>query len=342
LRSDIDSDRRFVWRYRAALPSFAASSAFGEVETPVTSLDVDGTRLLAKLDFLTPSGSFKDRGFAVLMAALAQTAAKRVVEDSSGNAAASIAAYAARASMPCTVYAPASASPGKLVQAAAYGANVMRVRGSRSDVARAAEDQHDEPRGVIYASHNWHPYFIAGVATWALEVWEQLGWRAPDNIIVPAGSGSLVLGAHQAFSMLKNGGEISRLPRIFAVQPEACAPLVAAVDRRTLEARAVEPRPTIAEGASIADPVRGTSVLAALRDSGGGAVAAREQEIVDATLEAASQGIYIEPTSALAIAGARTLLRSGTIAKSESTVLVLTGSGLKATETVGQLMMEST
>jgi threonine synthase len=308
------------------------------VETPLASLDVDGTRLLAKLDFLTPSGSFKDRGFAVLLAALTQTGARRVVEDSSGNAAASIAAYAARASIPCTVYAPASASPGKLVQAAAYGANVTRVHGSRSDVARAAEDQHDEPRGVIYASHNWHPYFIAGVATWAFEVWEQLGWRAPDNVIVPAGSGSLVLGARYAFTLLRKGGEISRLPRVFAVQPEACSPLVTAMERRTPATTAFEQRPTIAEGASIANPVRARAVLAALRDSGGRAVAAPEEEIVDATLEASSQGIYIEPTSALAIAGARTLLRSGAIAQSESTVLVLTGSGLKATETVERLI----
>ncbi|CAN5577004.1 pyridoxal-phosphate dependent enzyme [soil metagenome] len=316
----------------------SASSAFGEVETPLTSLDIDGTPVQAKLDFLTPTGSFKDRGFAVLISALEHAGATQVVEDSSGNAAASIAAYAARASIPCTVFAPETASPGKLAQATAYGATVVRVNGARSDVAGAAEDQHHHERGVVYASHNWHPFFIAGVATWALEVWEQLGFQEPDNVIVPAGSGSLVLGAHYAFTLLQNSGEIGRLPRIFAAQPEACAPIANAVEQHATGVTECHCRPTIAEGASIAAPVRGDEVVAALRDSGGGAVNLTEREIIAATLDSARQGLYIEPTSALAAAGARKLLRSGVIARSESSVLVLTGSGLKATESVSSFL----
>jgi len=205
-------------------------------------------------------------------------------------------------------------------------------------VAGAAEDQHHHVRGVVYASHNWHPFFIAGVATWALEVWEQLGFQEPDNVIVPAGSGSLVLGAHYAFTLLRNGGEIRRLPRIFAAQPEACAPIANAVEQHATGVTECHCRPTIAEGASIAAPVRGDEVVAALRDSGGGAVSLTEREIIAATLDSARQGLYIEPTSALAAAGARKLLRSGVIARSESSVLVLTGSGLKATESVSSFL----
>jgi len=334
-RTDILTGRHFAWRYAAALPAIGSASPFGEMETPLTTIEIDGATVLAKLDFLTPTGSFKDRGFAVLLGALAEIGVRHVVEDSSGNAAASIAAYAARASIPCTVFAPAAASPGKLIQATAYGARVVRVSGSRSEVAKAAEDQHDDQRGVVYASHNWHPFFIAGVATWAFETWEQLGYQAPGNVIVPVGSGSLALGAHYAFALLKTSGEIQQLPRIFAAQPESCAPIAAAIDQHAPAIKEFDRQPSIAEGASIAAPVRGREVLAALRKSGAGAVRATELEIIEATLESARQGLYIEPTSALAVAAARKLLRSGTIRRSESTVLVLTGSGLKATESIG-------
>jgi threonine synthase len=310
----------------------------GEAATPVIELTIDGWTVETKLEFLLPSGSFKDRGFAVLIDALARLNVREVVEDSSGNAAASIASYAARAGLGCTVYAPAAASPAKLVQAEACGATVVRVEGSRAEVAAAAERAHDPGNGRVYASHNWHPWFLAGVTTWALEYWEQRGFAAPDAIIAPAGSGSIILGAYHAFSLLRGSAAVDRLPRLFAVQPEACAPLAAAV---ALDLQAVEPvhaRPTLAEGASIANPVRGNEVLAAIRESGGGAVAVSEEAIARATLDAARQGVYIEPTSALAIAGARKLRESGAVARSDRAVLVLTGSGLKATPTIAQLL----
>ncbi len=336
-RSDIRAESNFVWRYAATLSGIEPIGGFDELETPLTSLSVNGSNVLAKLDFLTPSGSYKDRGFAVLLSALRQSGVVHVVEDSSGNAAASIAAYAARLGMRCQVFAPAAASPGKLVQAAAYGADVRRVEGSRADVASAAEEQHRSDGSVVYASHNWHPLFIAGVGTWALAVWEQMGCRAPDNVIVPTGSGSLVLGAFRAFNMLMNSGEIQALPRIFAAQPSACAPIAGALDG---EAN-LSCEHTIAEGARIARPVRLPDIVAALSESRGAAVAVPEDAIKRGLRTANRQGIYIEPTSALAVAAAESLLERGVISEAESTVMVLTGSGLKATELMHHLLNEA-
>jgi threonine synthase len=334
----IDEDRHYVWRYAAALPIRRGASAFGEMMTPLTTLNTPGATVLAKLDFLSPTGSFKDRGFAVLIGALEALGVRSVVEDSSGNAAASIAAYAARAGMNCAVFAPAQASAAKLVQSQAYGAEVIRVEGSRSDVATAAERRHDALGETVYASHNWHPWFIAGVATWLFEVWEQLGFRLPENIVAPAGSGSVVLGARLAADMLCAGESIDRLPRLYAAQPAACAPIVRAWEAGLEHVSAVERSPTMAEGASIADPVRGNEVLAALRESDGGAVAVSEDAIAGATVSTARQGIFIEPTSALAVAAVDHLIESGRIGPEETTVVALTGSGLKASATIGGLL----
>ncbi|HKG25731.1 MAG TPA: pyridoxal-phosphate dependent enzyme [Thermomicrobiales bacterium] len=338
-RSLMAADVPSLWRYGAVLPvSGDLAVSLGESMTPLVGADVDAATIKFKLDFLLPSGSYKDRGAAVLLSALRALGVRHAVEDSSGNAAAAIAAYAARAGIDCTVFAPATASAGKLVQAAAYGATVERVEGSRDDVANAAIAAAAADSTATYASHNWHPFFIEGVKTWALEVWEQLGYRAPDNVVVPVGSGSMLLGAHLAFGQLRAGGEIERLPRLFAAQPAACAPLHAAFLAGADDVTAVERRPTLAEGASIARPVRGRELLAALRESHGQTAAVEEDEIATSLRDLARQGIYVEPTSAVAAAGVRQLLARGEIQPSEVTVVMLTGSGLKATETIRGLL----
>jgi threonine synthase len=334
-RSQMAADVPSMWRYGAALPvPMDGAISLGETITPLVDVELDGSMVRCKLDFLLPSGSFKDRGAAVLVSALKALGVRHAIEDSSGNAAAAIAAYAARAGIACTVYAPASASAGKLVQSAAYGARVERVEGSRDDVAEAAIAAAAVDPTAAYASHNWHPFFIEGVKTWALEVWEQLGYRAPDNVVVPVGSGSMLLGAHLAFSQLRAGGEVTRLPRLFAAQPAACAPVHAAFVGDALDVQPFERRPTLAEGASIARPVRGREVLAALRESDGGAVAVEEDEIASALTGLARRGIYVEPTSAVAVAGVRRLLAGRAIVPGEETVVMLSGSGLKATEAI--------
>lgn len=337
-RTQIDGDEPSLWRYAAALPGVERRISLGEPRTPLVPARLDGAAMLCKLDYLMPTGSYKDRGAAVLLSYLAGAGATHAVEDSSGNAAAAIAAYAARAGMTCTVFAPAKASAAKLVQAAAFGARVARVDGPRDEVARAASEAAAGDPDATYASHNWHPFFIEGVKTWALELWEQLDYEAPDAIVVPVGAGSLLLGAHRAFSMLVKGGEIARLPRLYAAQPTACAPLHRAFQGGLHDVPPVEQQPTIAEGTAIRQPIRGPELLAAIRESGGGTAAVEETEIVESLRLMARQGFFIEPTSAVAVAGARRLLAAGALRPDERTVVLLSGNGLKASERIATLL----
>jgi threonine synthase len=337
-RSMIDSAQPGFWRYWRAFPVAPDRAVmFNETMTPIVPLKIDGVRVELKLDGQLPTGSFKDRGTSVLLSYLAGEGVTRVVEDSSGNAAASVAGYAARAGIACEVYAPATASPGKLVQAAAYGATVIPVAGSRDDVSRAAELAAAQP-GNAYATHNWHPFFVEGIKSWALETWEQLGFTAPDAVIAPAGSGSIVLGAYRAFSALKAGGEIEKLPRIYAAQARSCAPLVAAIEAGGDDTAPFDRQLSIAEGIMIANPVRGRELLDALRSSNGGAIAVDEAGIKTALIDLARHGIYVEPTSATAFGAWRALLKSGDIQPGERVVALMTGHGLKATSAIAELL----
>ena len=274
-----------------------------------------------------------------MISILRQQGVRGVLEDSSGNGGAAVAAYAAAAGMIAKIVAPADTPPAKIVQTRAYGAEVELVPGSRQDTAEAAMRQAD---ALFYASHNWQPFFLQGTKTLAYELWEDLGFQAPDNVVIPTGAGSNVLGCDIGFSELLRRGEIARLPRLFAVQPENCAPLHAGFVAGSGDAAPVAVQPTIAEGASIAQPVRPREVLAAVRRSGGATVAVAEDEIVAALIELAHVGLYAEPTSALAAAGLTKLLESGIVHPSETTVVILTGSGLKATQRIAEIMARGT
>jgi threonine synthase len=209
------------------------------------------------------------------------------------------------------------------------------IPGSRQDTAEAAVKAAED---IFYASHNWHPFFLQGAKTLAYELWEDLGFRAPDNVIVPCGAGSNVLGCAIGFDELRRAGEIDRVPRIFAIQPARCGPIAAAFLAGTDQPVVTPVEPTIAEGTAIARPIRLREVIAALRDSRGGAVLVSEADIEAALFDLARIGLYVEPTSAQVAAGLKTLLAGGAIRQEETTVLVMTGSGLKATGRIGALM----
>ena len=325
----IDRAERSLWRYAAALP-FAVErpASLGAGCTPLVAMDWRGVPVRFKLEWFAPTGSFKDRGASVMISMLRQQGVGHVLEDSSGNGGAAIAAFAAAAGMRATVLAPAYAQPHKIAQIRAFGAEVELVEGSREDVQAAALARAAE---IFYASHNWHPFFLQGTKTLAYELWEDLGFKAPDNVIVATGAGSNVLGADIGFGELLARGLIDRLPRLYAVQPAACAPVAAAFAAGAADVARVEPRDTVAEGTRIPLPVRGPELLAALYRSGGAALAVEEPEIVDAYRRLARAGLYAEPTSAVAVAGLERLLAAGTIRPGECTVVVLTGTGLKAT-----------
>jgi len=335
-RAQIDTNTRSLWRYRAALP-FQPSDPItsGEGATPLLRRTLHNAPVHLKAEWLMPTGSFKDRGASVMLSLLREQKIGHVLEDSSGNGGAAVAAYAAAGGMRATIMAPASTSPAKTVQMRAHGASVELIPGTRQDTADAAIARSET---IFYASHNWHPFFLHGTKTLAYELWEDLGFRAPDNVITPCGAGSNVLGCEIGFAELQRAGEIGTLPRIFAAQPANCGPIAAAFLAGSDTAVATDIRPTIAEGTAIAQPIRLREVLGTLRATNGGAVLLTEQEIVQATLGLARMGIYVEPTAAQAAAAFGRLLAAGTITPEQTTVLVLTGSGLKATPRIAELL----
>src|SRR5205085_8025244 len=189
----------------------------GEGWTPLENARIGGREFLLKLDYLAPTGSYKDRGSAVMVSQLQRWGVRHVVEDSSGNAGASVAAYAAKAGMTCDIFIPATTSAGKAAQIAMYGATLRRISGSREQTTEAALAAATNG-AAFYASHNWSPHFVAGMKTVAYEVAEQLQWQAPDWIVLPVGGGSLLVGVYLGFRDLVDAGIVPRMPKLLAVQ----------------------------------------------------------------------------------------------------------------------------
>ncbi|MFE7426258.1 pyridoxal-phosphate dependent enzyme [Streptomyces sp. NPDC057545] len=313
-----------LWRYEEVLPLASPTTSLGEGRTPLVPLT---DTVSAKLDYLMPTLSFKDRG-AVMLAELARRLApERVVADSSGNAGTAVAAYCARASLPCTVYVPEGTSPKKTEQIRAHGAHLEIVPGDRETTARAARAAADAP-GTFYASHVFNPYFLHGTKTYVYELWEDLGGRLPDAIAVPVGNGTLLLGAALATAEIHAQGLIDERPALIAVQAEAASPLATAFHTGSddlLGAPTGTPAPTsptLAEGIAIPCPPRARAVLAAVRASGGTFLTVTEAQIRAAQLDLAARGFYVETTGVAcwAAVGGRTDLEI---------VVPLCGAGLK-------------
>lgn len=354
-RNRVDAGERSLWRYRAALPPVPESclTTMGEGGTPLVPGRLGGRGVLFKLDFLCPTGSYKDRGSAVLVSKLREAGHNRIHDDSSGNAGSSLAAYAARGGIACDIYLPESASAGKQVQIGLFGARLVRVPGLRQAAAQAALDAaaaYDAGAGgSFYASHNYSPFFLEGMKTVAFELWEQLGFQAPGAVLAPVGYGSILLGLYEGFAALARAGQIDRLPRLVGVQAEPCAPLYAAWRAGAADVTPVEAGPTAAEGIACARPVRGRRLLQAVRESGGACLTVGEDEIWAALDELARQGIFVEPTSAVVPAAFARISRRGTSGGAEAgerrpadadplagvdgpVVLYLSGTGLKAVD----------
>ncbi|MSO93082.1 MAG: pyridoxal-phosphate dependent enzyme [Rhodospirillales bacterium] len=333
-RGDIDTSRRSLWRYQAALPfDKAPTVTMGEGCTPLIRGRWQERPVLFKLEFLMPTGSFKDRGIAVMINYLKNCGITKIFNDSSGNGGASLAGYSAAASIACKILLPAYTSPPKIIQIAAYGSEVVPIKGTRNDVAEAALREAEK---TFYASHNWQPLFLQGTKTLAYELWEDLGFKVPDNIVAPLGGGSNLIGCYLGFQELMAAGEIDRMPRIYGVQPAVVAPLYATFMSGKDKLVDVPSAHTLAEGIAMTRPVRVKEVMDVARTSKGGIVAVSEHEILMALRALARQGVFAEPTSAAAAAGLTKLQDAGTIKKDQTTVVVLTGSGLKATEYIGK------
>lgn len=332
----ISEGPRSIWRYADALPIENPKHpvTLGEGLTPLLPAEGLWGKAWVKADYQMPTGSYKDRGTSVMMTQLTQWGIRNIIEDSSGNAGASVAAYSAVAGIEANIFIPAYTSVGKAAQIALMGAKLTKVPGTREDTTKAAEAaaQH-----VFYASHNWSPWFIHGVKTLAFELWEQLGWQAPSSVVVPVGNGSLVLGLAQGFTDLLMAGQIQRLPKIYAVQSENCAPLARAFAAGFEQPIQVVKQPTMAEGIASALPVKGDAILRVVRASGGSIITVNEDEILQGLKSLNQVGFYVEPTSGVVPAAVLKLRRLGILAADEVPVMELTGSGLKATDKLVEL-----
>ena len=308
--------------------------SLGEGNTPSIHMPNIGKylgldNLHAKLEFMNPTGSFKDRGTAVLMSMAKENNIAEIVEDSSGNAGASVSAYAARAGIKAHIFAPANAPSAKIQQIQVYEAESHPIEGPREASTSAAIEFYKK-NTLTYVSHNLSPYFIEGTKTFAYEVAQQFQNNLPEHIVIPVGNGSLLIGAWKGFNELKKAGVISRIPRLHCIQAQAVMPIVAA-----FEGKAWSPEPnnhTIAGGISVGTPPRLQQVLSVLRDSNGIAVAVDDKDITRwHKLLASSEGIYAEPTSAAAFAGLEVLMEQGHIKSNETVLVPVTGFGLKDT-----------
>ncbi len=315
-----------LWRYREALPLRHDENivSLGEGFTPLLRLQRKNRSVWIKQEQLFPTGSYKDRGATVLISKVKELGIRQVVQDSSGNAGCAVAAYCARAGIACDIYVPEKTSPAKLTQIRSHGARLHLVPGDREQTATAALEA---AQTSYYASHCWNPFFLHGTKTFAYEVWEQLGGRAPDTLVLPVGNGTLLLGASIGFSELLDWGYVQRLPRLVGVQAVHCAPLAQAFAGGG-QPVLVGKKETLAEGIAIAAPVRGGEILAAVRASGGWFITVTEEEISSTWRSLAAQGFYVEPTAAAGIAGLDRYLAGAT--PQECIVAAFTGHGLKS------------
>ncbi len=303
--------------------------SMGEGHTPIVPMPKAakslGLRsLFGKLEFMNPTGSFKDRGTATMMSVAVEHGVTEVVEDSSGNAGASVSAYAARACVRARIFAPDSAPRAKLGQIRVYGARTHAVPGPREASADAAV-AFQRKNHLVYASHNLSPYFVEGTKTFAYEVAAQMS-TPPAHIVIPVGNGSLLMGCWKGYSELIAAGVLNSMPRLYAIQAEAVMPIAAEFERRHWSPGAS----TLAGGIAVGSPPRKAQVLRAVRESGGAVLAVSDACIVSWQKRLAkSEGIFAEPTSAAAFAGLELLIQRGHIQPDEVTLAPVTGFGLK-------------
>ena len=315
-----------LWRYVSYFPYVKENEiiSFGEGSTPLIKFSDD---LHFKLDQLNPTGSFKDRGSTVLISALHKTVRKAggyVSEDSSGNAGASVAAYAVRAGLKAKIYVPEDVSGPKFNQIQSYGAEVVKVSGGRSKVAEEAQKVE---KGKFYVGHILHPLFRDGTRSLAYEIAEQLGWHVPERIYLPVSAGTLLLGVISGFKHLVESNVIEAVPKIVSCQTQQVSPLYHRF--KDLSYTPPERIASIADALVSVNPPLLNLMVKNLRETNGDAVMVEENEILKAFTELARTGFFVEPSSAVAYAAYKKQLKNKAVSKDDKTVMILTGMGLK-------------
>lgn len=340
---DVDETQAGIWRYRSSfgLPVGISPVSLGEGNTRLVWAKAFHRKIAFKCEYENPTGSFKDRGSTVIISWLRARGITEIVEDSSGNAGASLATYATAAGIKARIFLPATASGPKRQQIEATGAELVPIPGPRSQTSEAV--RREAEKGAIYASHAYLPFNLPGYGTCAYEIYQQLGEKIPGTVIVPAGQGGLLLGIKRGFDALRIGlyekmndeqeKRSIRSPKMIGVQARACAPLWAMYLAGIEGMRFVTEGTTLAEGVKIKHPVRADAILDEIATeeerSGMSKVPALcvvdEEEILPGKKQLARLGFDVEPTSAIVWSALQQVVEIAP----EPVVVILTGAGSK-------------
>lgn len=335
-KRNLGNSSQSMWKFHMFLPVRAGTIPVtaGEGGTPLrpTRSYPRWRNILVKDETRNPTGTFKDRGASLAVTRLSQLKVRKLALTSEGNAGCSFALYSQMAGIRCNIYLPNDANIAKVELSRKLGAQVTRVQGTISDAGRKAA-RLAETTGAYNASTFVTPFRHDGKGTMALEICEQLGWDSPDYIVYPVGGGVGLVGMWKMFTILQRLGWIRNLPQIVAVQPNGCAPIVDAYNKRRTDVAQWNGLKTIAKGLKIPKPLAGKWILKSLRESKGLALKVSDKEIHNAMLNVGRRdGLLVEPSSAAAFAAISKLRDRRTIDREDSLVVIATGSGLKTLE----------
>ena len=342
-RADIEAGPNSIWRYASLLPvpSDVASGPNTEpgwtrlVRADQLARAVGMRSLWIKDERANPTHSFKDRVVAVALAAALELGFKVLACPSTGNLANAVAAAAARAGIRSVVLIPADLEVQKILGTAIYGGTLVAVDGSYDDVNKLASELADEREDWAFVNVNVRPYYAEGSKTIGFEIAEQLGWRLPEQVVVPVASGAQLVKVDKAFRELAALGLVADTGcKVFGAQAEGCSPVAAAFSAGHDVVQPVRPS-TLAKSLAIGNPADGPYVLDVVRRTGGAVAAVTDDELVDAIrLLAATEGIFAETAGGVTLAVLRKLLAAGQLDPDAETVIINSGDGLKTLDAV--------
>ena len=335
------------WRYFELLPITDKSNivSISAGMTPLVKAEKLGkaiglNNLYIKNDSVNPTFSFKDRPAGVAVSKAKEFGLGSVGCASTGNLAAATAAHAAKAGLPCYIFAPSDIEHAKITQALSYGSHYIAVDGTYDDANRIAAQVGDS-KGVGIVNINMRSYYVEGSKTLAYEVAEQLNWQVPDQLVVPTGSGAMLNAICKGFEELETVSLVDKVSQMHmnCAQANGCAPIVSAFKKNSTDVVPVERPDTVAKSLAIGDPGDGRYVLKRLKQFNGIAEESNNKEILDAILLLAkTEGIFTEPAGGVSVAVLKKMVEQGQIDKNEITVCYVTGNGLKATESLMEVL----
>lgn len=340
-REKIASRDANLFRYRELLPVTPHGSVtLGAGFTPLIRADrlaeeLGIGELWVKNDTVNPTGSFKDRVVSVAITKARELGFKVIACASTGNLGNSVAAHAAHAGLASFVFIPNNLEKGKVLGSAVYGTTLVGVDGSYDDINRLTSQLAEEREDWAFVNQNIRPYYQEGSKTLAFEIAEQLGWEAPDHVVVPVASGSQLTRVAKGFRELERVGLIDeKKVRISGAQAAGCGPVAEAFVNGADHVKPVKPH-TIAKSLAIGNPADGSYVLNEVRNSGGGIGAVCDEEIIEGVrLLARTEGIFAETAGGVTVASLKQLVTNGVVRKDERVVINITGNGLKTADVI--------